>query len=171
MKQSVLFTVIMMVIVIIIAFTYLLVGRFINPTHRVNNPEIIDFNQELISDFAEVKKVSTYIRRPVVYWDIIVSEDAKLDDIFKYVVHYLKSNNAYQNNIKPEFNGKVWADRIVVTFYKKSLLMKSAIRSYEGYYYITDREHSNVIDDFTHWRIFDGRYGPGSQTGEFEYAG
>ncbi len=88
MKQSVLFTVIMMVIVIIIAFTYLLVGRFINPTHRVNNPEIIDFNQELISDFAEVKKVSTYIRRPVVYWDIIVSEDTKLDDIFIYFVNY-----------------------------------------------------------------------------------
>jgi hypothetical protein len=41
--------------------------------------------------------------------------------------------------------------------------------SYEGSYYSREAGHTNEIDNFTHWRIYDGRNGSGNQTGIYMY--
>ena len=167
LKQTVPFSIIMLAVVVIMAVIYLLIGSNINPTYKVTTSEIVNFNKSLKSDFKELKKIKTYIIRPTLYLDIYIKDDANLEAIFEFTVDFI-INNTFET-IKPEFTDRVWADSISINFYKKTLFNKSLLRSYEGSYYSREIGHSNELDNFTHWRIFDGRNGSGKLIGTYVY--
>jgi hypothetical protein len=164
---------ILMTAVIVLIFTTLIFlwAGFTSPTRTVDDLDIVNFNRELVSEFNEVETVKTYIRRPTMYWDIYIGDSSDMDVVFYYIVEFIKSNNLYENKIKDNYTGKVWASRINITFYKRKFIKKSVFRLYEGCYYKTEAGHTNEIDNFNRWSIYEGRSRSGARhkIGTYEY--
>jgi hypothetical protein len=129
-----------------------------SPTRTVDDSEIVAFNKELKDKFNDVKTVKTYMTRPTMYWDIGVSDDTHLDEIFQYIVTFIKTSNIYEKKIKDAYTGLVWADSISITFIKDAVL-----RRYEGSYLKKGPNALNEIDNFNTWSISEERGQPGAR--------
>lgn len=140
--------------ILLIVFMLLLSGC--SPSRTVKDEAIKDFNKELKQSFEEIKKIKTYIIRPSLNWDIYVSDTENMDDIFYYVVDYLKTSNIVEDELRDKYTGVYFISRITITVTKKKTR-----RTYQGYYYkrgttiYADNESANVVDNFTTWYRWD----------------
>lgn len=150
-----------LILIVILALTAFFAAC--SPTRTVKDPEIVDFNDELKADFSEVKTVRTYIRRPTMYWDIKLTDASNVDGIFQYIVEFLKTSNIFEDKIKEEYSGMVWANNISITFIKSGFMNKEVIRRYEGYYYRQVPGAWHEVDNFNTWKISEERGQPGAR--------
>ena len=119
----------------------------------VKDPEIIEFNQSLKTEFSQIKTIKTYITRPVIRWDIYVNDTTRDEEIFHSLVKFLKDSNIYENKLRMEYTGTDSTNTIYISFIKGK-----DKTTYEGDYYqrgttIYPDDKNNVIDNFTNWNI------------------
>jgi len=154
-RKNVYVSLVMLLMLSIIVAVITLNLRWCTPRVTVKDESIASFNTELKDNYGEITKTKVYIGRPTMHWDIHVNSAERADEIFRSIVHFLKTNDIYNNAIKGKYTGVKHASRIYI-----SLFYSGELRRYEGYYYKRGTtqypdDQYNIIDNFSTWYVYE----------------